>query len=440
MEKKGAARISIKLTGQMHEQPKHSVVPDMKRGVSLPQQREEDLPHERRAVQEPVSATAQPPGEDQRLQLAQEMNAIDRLQQIRSELMTHAEPPASADTGGEARRELAGVQDESDFAADEPGAYSSAPRRSNRSSYLRSNPLKWFVSAISAIAVGLLFGFLVLALFTQGQLNESYRSVIGETIQSATTLPPGQPGTTAPEQAGENQPFPGQPIQPLFLQLPERRLFMAQVGAFKEKETAQVAIDSLVEKGYPHFLFEADESYYLFTATTSNRDDILGLASSFKNKGMDVYVKEVVLPGLKKELALTAEDKDTSTLLDQTKLQTFFENGMELSGTVTNWSGRFLSDPQSGGLSPENEQTIKELHRKFLDASGALQSAAPQDWQAHLTGMINGLNKAVAAVEQTKSAIKAGKIDNAQSHAWQIQNGAISFLEHYTLWAKKQQP
>ncbi len=412
MEKNQMARISIKLNGRVQEPPKQQVKPqesptelELVKPLEMPQVMQVD-PQESAAPEE---------------------SAIDRLQQIRNSEESRLERPK--------RVEIEVLTDEP-FGSTERGTeiLHLPSRRKSRPAFLKSAPFTWIVSTISAVAIGMLFGFLVLAVFTQEQLSDSYRSVIGETIQSTIAPPPLQEKTgdsAGSLPGGDTQGAQAQPGQPLSLNLPEQRVYMAQVGAFKDKEAAQTAIDSLAKKGYPHFLYKEAESFYLFTATTSNRDDILGLASGFKGKGMDVYVKEVALPGVQKEI-------EASGVLDQDKVTAFFQNGMELSNKMTNWSGRFLSDPKTGKLTPEEELAIKELHRKFLDASGALQGAAPQAWQNHLTGMINGLNQAVSAITQTKTAIGAGKTANAESYAWQVQAGAISYLEHYTLWMQEQ--
>jgi len=429
VEKNGTARISIKLTPNRRENPKQQMMP--KETASIPSvPKEPELP----AVASNKEIVLPEP-------LLREESAIDRLQEIRNRHDGGVYLDPEVEKKGEAQLWL----------LEEAGQDSEAPtidllhlpsRRKSRSTFLNSRPFTWLISTVSAIVIGLIFGFLVLAVFTQGQLNESYRSVVGETFQTAIPASEATQETdVADSTATENQAEHAQTgsVTPMSLQLPETRLYMAQVGAFTDKESAQIAIDSLVKKGYPHFLHEEAGTYYLFTATTSNRDDILGLASSFKGNGMDVYVKEVTLPGLQKMIELRNAASSTGSV-DQTKIGAFFEAGMHLSNIMTNWTGRFLSAPSATKLTAEDEQAIKESHRKFLDASTAIQTAAPEAWQTHLTGMINGLNQAVAAINQTKAAVAEGKQGNAQSHAWQVQTGAISYLEHYALWVKEQLP
>lgn len=417
MEKNESARISIKLNGKVQEPPKQPA-----------------NPQKNRQTVETVKQQVAPQGLTD-----PEESAIDRLQQIRNDKGSRLERAKSVEE--EARTDE--PFESGDARRGRTDVFLLPTRRKSRLVFRKNAPLTWIVSAFSAIAIGLLFGFLVLAVFTQEQLNDSYRSVIGQTIQSTLAPRSSQQQTgdsAAALPSAENQATPSAPGQPLSVNLPEQRLFMAQVGAFTDKAAAQQAIDSLEKKGYPNFLYKEAESYYLFTATTSNRDDILGLASSFKGKGMDVYVKEVSLPGLQQEIAVKSDATASPGLLDQGQVASFFQNGMELSSKMANWSGKFLSDPKTGKLTPEEELAIKELHRKFLDASRALQSAAPQAWQNHLTGMINGLNQAVSAITQTKTAIGAGKSENAESYAWQVQAGAIAYLEHYTLWIEEQGP
>jgi len=426
VEKNGTARISIKLTPNGRENPKPQILP--KETAPIP-----SVPKE-----PPLPAVVSNKEIVFPEILVKEESAIDRLQEIRNRNDGEVYPDPKIEKNADTQSWLLEEAEDSETSSND--LLHLPARRKSRSSFLSSRPFTWLISTVSAIAIGLIFGFLVLAVFTQGQLNESYRSVVGETFQSAIPAPEATQETdAAASTATENQADHAQPgsVTPMSLQLPETRLFMAQVGAFTDKESAKMAIDSLVKKGYPHFLHEEAGTYYLFTATTSNRDDILGLASSFKGNGLDVYVKEVTLPGLQKMVELRNAASSTGSV-DQTKIGAFFEAGMQLSNIMTNWTGRFLSTPSATKLTAEDEQAIKELHRKFLDASTAIQTAAPQDWQAHLTGMINGLNQAVAAINQTKAAVAEGKQGNAQSHAWQVQTGAISYLEHYALWVEEQ--
>ncbi|NGQ94314.1 SPOR domain-containing protein [Brevibacillus sp. SYP-B805] len=394
MERNGAGRISIKLNGQqteLRQRPPEKAAP---------------------------AAEPKPPA------MEPEESAYERLHKLRITMGKMADQPADA-TFGQPEYSFAGTR----VHEEEDGGEPLPPRRARKMpSWLSRPPIKLMISTVGAVALGLVFGFLVLAVFTQEQLGESYRNVLGDTLktmaadqaaqESATDGGDGHTaatGTTA-EQAG----------QPVNLALAEQTFSMAQVGAFANPEAAQEAIGQLAKKGFPHFLYKGSDRAYLFAATASARDDLLGMASLFKNQGLDVYVKDVTLPGFQKEVKMVGT-------ADPARIQAFFADGMELARRLTSWSGRYLGNAQGVALTAVEEGAIKELHRRVLDGSRILQTTAPESWQPHVTGMLNGLNQAVTAMEQAKSVMAEGKTANAEANAWQIQAGALSYLEHYAM-------
>jgi cell division septation protein DedD len=404
MEQNGAGKISIKLNGKPAEPPGTPPVKAVK------------------AVEPKPNV------------VEQEESAVERMRKLRGADMKKDQSRVYSHVTAE--REILPRMD--DVAGEVGGReekylYPAIRAGRKQSALLNSPPFKVFVSTIGAIGLGLLFGFLVLAVFTQEQLNQSYRNVLGDTLKTMTATQSTQVENRdqdSPIAQEANSATAEQPGKPVALKLPEQRFSMAQVGAFTDPQAAQVAIDQLTKKGFPHFSYRNGDKEYLFAATASTRDDILGMASLFKNQGMDVYVKDVTLPGLQKEITLAAAQAEGTA--DPARLQAFFLDGMELARSLTNWSGRYLG-ASSSGVSAAEEAAIKELHRRFLDGCRVLQASAPATWQPHVTGMQNGLNQAVTALEQAKTVIAEGKAANAESHAWQVQTGALSFLEHYTL-------
>jgi hypothetical protein len=404
MEQNDVGRISIKLNGKPAESPK--TPPGKAVNAVMPK---------------PVI-------------VEQEESAFDRMRKLRESEARRVEPRSNKQ---EVDRYAAPQMDDS---VGDEGEHEGTNRFSalrlgrKRLSFLGRPPFRAFVPTVSAIALGLLFGFLVLTVFTQEQLSQSYRNVLGDTLKTVTAGQMSQSGgidADSPLAQEENSAPAKQEGMPVKLQLPEQRFSMAQLGSFTEPQAAQAAIELLKKKGFPHFLYKDGDKNYLFAATASTRDDILGMASLLKNQGMDVYVKDVTLPGLPKEIQLAAVDADKA--VDPARLQAFFLDGMELARSLTTWSGRYLGTSATGKVTAEEQASIKELHRRFLDGSRVLKTSAPAAWQPHLTGMLNGLNQAVTALEQAKTAIAEGKAAHAESHAWQVQTGALSYLEHYAL-------
>ncbi len=308
--------------------------------------------------------------------------------------------------------------------------------------FTRAPWFKMMASTFGAISLGLVFGFAVLMIFKEEQLSQSYKTVLGETLQIPTN--PGQVVGKAADETGKlgkpgvsqaespAQPLEAQPTVQTVLSVPEQRFFLAQAGVFQDIASAQSVIDPLTRQGYPHFFYEVDGKQHLFVAMAASRDEILGLANQFKNNQMDVYIKEVTFPAVEKEVQLpqTFVNSD-SAKPDQNRVESFFQSGFELARALLLYSTPVLN--QESGSSPvstEEETKLRDLHRKFVDEGRVVQGSVPAEWQPLMKNMIDGLNQAVEATSGLATA-------NSQSYAWQVQNGLFQYVSNYVEWTKK---
>ncbi len=290
------------------------------------------------------------------------------------------------------------------------------------------------LTTIGGVAVGLLFGFVVLTVFTQEQMSRTYLSVLDGTVQTLTAPNP-QGGEAAdgngakPADAADTSSQASGGAVTMAVHLPEQTFIMAQAGVFSSADAAGQAVSSLKQQGLPHFVYESAGKQYLFVATAPNRDDILGLATFYKNRQMDVYVKEWKLPGLDKPLALKqALPKAADGSSD--KLESFFADGTELARNLAAWSSRTVNGQQKDKpVDAEELAKWKETHLRFVEEGRAVQAALPDDLQPYVTGMVNGLNQAMTALDQLKPA-------NAESYAWQVQAGVLAYLENCARWVQ----
>jgi hypothetical protein len=293
------------------------------------------------------------------------------------------------------------------------------------------------LSSIGAVAIGLVFGFFVLAVFTQEQFSKSYRSVLDDTLQTITAageqqMEQQQNGPPSDNRTGASAAVPPND-QAVFtdttvtLRLPEQSFIMAQFGAFQEAAAAQTAVAQLEQQGYPHLLYEADDKRHLFVATAPTRDELLGLASSLKKKGMDIFVKEVKFPALEKTLNVK---QDASA--GNAGLTAFMETGVELAKTLAGSSSRVGNSAEAAGPSEAETAAWKEKHRRFLESSRSIQPG--EAWQPLFNGMVTGLNQAVAAEEKMVQALAEKNQEKAEPYVWQVQAGVLSYLENYAKW------
>ncbi|MGC5326612.1 hypothetical protein [Brevibacillus sp. SYSU BS000544] len=306
----------------------------------------------------------------------------------------------------------------------------------------------WFrvmASTVGAVALGLVFGFTVLMVFKEEQLSQSYKTVLGETLQipgkqEQTTAAQGQDqGTTSLPEASQSesppQPITSEEMIQTVVSVPEQQFYLAQAGVFSDIASAELAIEPLQKQGFPHFLYEIEGKHHLFVATAPTRDEILGIASFLKNSKMEVYIKELAFPAMEKEVnlpqLLVAPDP---TIPDSNKVEAFLTNGFELTRSLSAYSSKVLN--QSGKQQPittEEETKLRDLHRRFLDDSRAVQAGIPKVLQPQFKNMIDGLNQAVTAMTGLKT-------QNATPYAWQVQKGVFQFVENYVAWSKSSQP
>ncbi|MDF2680041.1 MAG: hypothetical protein K0R47_1231, partial [Brevibacillus sp.] len=196
--------------------------------------------------------------------------------------------------------------------------------------------MRTLVSTGGAIAIGLLFGFLVLTVFSEKELSQSYRNVLGDTVQTLTAqgssdLPASKQSAIAgPVLPGVDRPVADSPVTTsgtqttVKVQLPEVKMFVAQAGVFQPDASAQAATEPLDKLSIPHLLYKDNAKQYMFAAAAPTRDAILGFAANLKNKGVDVYVKEFSFPAYQGTVAVTAAASSGT----QPDLQAFFANGV----------------------------------------------------------------------------------------------------------------
>jgi hypothetical protein len=295
----------------------------------------------------------------------------------------------------------------------------------------RGPVLKALLTTGGAVSIGLLFGFLVLTVFTQEQLSQSYQTVLNGTVQSLTAQDVGQKAPS-PSQNGPVLPASGEAAgteETVSLELPEQRYFLAQAGAFQPDVPAGAAIEPLEKQGLPHMLYHGGDKQYLFAAAAPTRDEILGFASVLKAKGIEVYVKEMAFPEVKRNVSVKRAESATQ----HPDMNSFFLTGLQMARTLASQSSQVANSAQP--VLPEKVGAdLKEQHRRFLEESRAAQ--VPEDWQPLFTGMVNGLNQAVTAQEKMAEAVAGKKTDSAESYAWQVQAGVLAYLENYNKWVQ----
>ncbi|MGO0060224.1 hypothetical protein ACTID9_09475 [Brevibacillus fluminis] len=308
--------------------------------------------------------------------------------------------------------------------------------------------MKMLITVTGAVVVGLHFGFLVLAVFMNEQLSQSYRTVLDGTVQTLAAVQGNAQQNT--QQNGQSSaagthalPVAGEAAkgaagsQKIQVTLPDQRLFIAQGGVFSDQKAADQAVKPLADKQLPHMYVEDGPKRYLYLAAATSRDQILGLASQLKAIGQDVYIKEVTFPGINKGLTSptqpTVAGAQSAASFNPADAQGFLVTGFELARTLADWSGQMMRDGKVVKLPAEADAKLTEQHRKLLEQKKSFAQMMPEAAHADLEAMVNGITQAVTAYAQVKNP-------NAESYAWQAQKGVLQFVESYLQIVKKIQP
>ncbi|MCR8978777.1 sporulation protein [Brevibacillus laterosporus] len=327
--------------------------------------------------------------------------------------------------------------------------------------------LRVFITTISAIILGVLFGFIVLNIFVQEQLvhpsqagatlpksNELHPSSVSpesKNVLSEKSIPvhggnqangsnhvqeAGLPKEGTSQQATSATGSASQKIEDAVLasvQFPEQNYYMVQMGVFTDQKAAEPAIASLDEKGLPHFLYQIDGRLHLFTGVAPSRDAILGLADNFRQRQIDVYVKEVKLPAMEKQVQIVpASALEVGASADKGVVNAFIRSGADIIQQLSALSSQVVNTDKQKvqPLTAEQESKLKSMHVAFLDNSRATQRALSQKEQVYVAGMVQGMNQAMSTMTQLKTV-------NAEPYAWQVQKGIMQYLHYYAKWMKE---
>ncbi|MBP1930402.1 hypothetical protein [Ammoniphilus resinae] len=285
--------------------------------------------------------------------------------------------------------------------------------RKKRSNKIKGTSPKGLGSAVlsvsGAIALGLVFGYVVLNFFN-----------------SNTGVTPHQPSTPSaaapmsqqlPEQAkvessgGQQQP----PVQldvnskegkKVSLHLPAQSFHMIQGGVFQNKENAKPILDKIEANGWPH-IFQGETPLYLFLGVSLDRNQALAIANHFKD--LDVYIKEYPYSERTITLPLKAD-----TNVTQEEWGNWFTKESELITVV----GKALSEGlNEGGITAETMKEVATSHRSFLDRGREIINKLQQQQELG-NRFLNDYSKGITALQRFQK-------EPVEGYLWQAEQAFL---------------
>jgi len=282
--------------------------------------------------------------------------------------------------------------------------------------------MKVFVSVTGAIAMGTLFGYLLLNLFaaswtggddaikTSGSPSGEVTGASGSKSNAETDIAKGadSPNSSAAEgQSGKKDTSATAGEATISLQVAPASYHMIQYGVFSNREGMENARAELHGQGWAAAALETGEDYRVYAGVASDHDTATMLGNKLTDK--DLYVKKIDVPALS-QLPFTGKAAEAEGFFSQTeKLIRAFD----------------VFTAEKLGASITSGEDWKEVHEKWTRALPAMEAGMKDEagkQALHKLGQALS-NAAAAAGEYGKKA--------SDAHLWAIQTSIMEavFIE-----------
>ncbi|MFC7678086.1 SPOR domain-containing protein [Paenibacillus sp. GCM10028914] len=258
-------------------------------------------------------------------------------------------------------------------------------------------------SITGAIVTGLLFGTVVLSMFNDG--GSSKAPSISGAIQGTDSDPSNHLVTNEEKIIGD-EAVPAA----VTVAIPEQTFYLLQYGVFSSAERVEQAKDELSKSGIAAF-GESSPENRVYAGVSPDREQAKLLSSQLKNEGMELYVREITLPG-----AQSAVFAGEAAALD-----IFFEVSGELTAELSSLSASLLGIENPGSVDAESMKTITGLHLQWTEAVKLISQDLNLETGAGLTAMEKEMNGAITALTEYNK-------NQSKGHLWEIQAGMMNYI------------
>ncbi|MGO4888573.1 hypothetical protein ACJ2A9_12490 [Anaerobacillus sp. MEB173] len=262
-------------------------------------------------------------------------------------------------------------------------------RRTTIGLSLKSLPMSMIIAVVSAVIIGISFGFMVLTVFTSDRIEP----------------------TTAPSME-TNEPLGTPVITEGEVTIPALTVDIVQGGAFSTADKGEVGVANLQRSGYAAVISKANEPVLLFIGVGNNREEAAAVADLYKENGQEVYLKSLTIP--------TVQMPAT-----ETSSATFLAEGGELFHELITLSVNSLnsSSPTEKQLTAIEQKHVqwKEKQQQFVSDFSELSEPAS------------------AFASSLSSAVEQLKQPNSNQQFWQVQQSLLDGLLIYQELIQKAQ-
>jgi stage II sporulation protein B len=278
-------------------------------------------------------------------------------------------------------------------------------------SYHTRRPSYWWKLALSvtgAIGTGLLLGYAALSFFYGGNMDSSSGNgtadMAATSEQSSGAKDPAGVGTSGLPVAGtENAGKNSIPVQ-----VAAQSYYLLQYGVFSTPAGAEEARQELLTVGLAAGIDPADGNR-VYAGMSSDREQAKLLSSGLKNQGIELYVREVALPG--------AEQLVYSGNAEEVK--NYFSVSGQLLSELSSQSASLLSAAQTSTTA--NTSAVSDLHLQWSEAVKVLEQGVSPEAKSICAALEKSMSQGISALSEYNK-------NKAQGLLWEVQESMLSFL------------
>lgn len=261
-------------------------------------------------------------------------------------------------------------------------------------------------SITAAVLTGLLFGSVVLSLFSGGTTEEGVPPVRPDSAEQ--TAGQADDRRTADESKGKAAPVAA--AAGISVSIPEQTYYMLQYGVFSSAERAEQAKGELNEAGLAAFSDASGENR-VYAGVSPDREQAKLLSGQLKSEGVELYVREVTVPG-----AQSVQFAGDGTLLD-----IFFEASGGLAEQLSSLSASLLGKEQPEAVNEAAMKNLTALHLQWTKTIRLIYPGLGTEAESALKEMEHSMNNSVTALAEYNK-------NRSKGHLWEIQAGIMNYI------------
>ncbi|MGG4215150.1 SPOR domain-containing protein [Paenibacillus sp. FSL L8-0638] len=265
------------------------------------------------------------------------------------------------------------------------------------------HPSRWKLvgSVASALVTGGMFGYIMLLLFNGGGMVPGS----DPSVEEAVPVFKESVGVDAIS-AKENSV----PVTVIEAQVPPQTYYLLQYGVFSTPERALQAKEELLKAGIAAG-GDTEDQNRVYAGISPDREQAKLLSNQLKTQGVELYVRELELPGFEKAAYGGEGDKLTS----------FFQLSSSLVGKLSGLSSNLLGEGGPNTVPASDMKELNDLHQQWTQNITVLPSGLPKEAVASATSLEKAMNSAISALGEYNK-------NTAKEHIWEIQSSMMEYV------------